>query len=166
MSSLEGRLKGRLDGHRYMRYLALRHDIYYTLARRGIRAMTGYDAVQPLSGQRCITRAAFDAATPLARGWGVEVGMTIDVLRAGGRVLEVPCQLQHRVTGRDWASQVHRARQLADVSRALAERSGAKEAAQERAAVASTQARAGLGRAAAGARELGRRVRSGTWHDL
>lgn len=34
------------------------------LAQRGIRGLTGYRAVQPLSGQRCITRAAFEAATP------------------------------------------------------------------------------------------------------
>ena len=34
---------------------------------------------------RCLSRAAFDAASPLARGWGVEVGLTVDVLRAGLR---------------------------------------------------------------------------------
>lgn len=92
------------------------------LARDGIRDLTGWEATQPLSGMRCLTRPAFDAATPLAPGWGVEVGLTVDVLRAGGRVLEVPCPLQHRVTGRDWRSQLHRARQYRDVRRALAAR--------------------------------------------
>lgn len=89
------------------------------LAREGIRELTGWTAVQPLSGMRCITADAFDAASPLARGWGVEVGLTVDVLRAGLRILEVPCDLHHRVTGSDWRGQLHRARQYRDVLRAL-----------------------------------------------
>lgn len=92
------------------------------LARDGIRDRTGWEATQPLSGMRCLSRRAFDAATPLARGWGVEVGLTVDVLRAGGQVVEVPCTLRHRVTGRDWRSQLHRLRQFRDVRRALARR--------------------------------------------
>ena len=92
------------------------------LARKGIRDLTGFEPVQPLSGMRCLTRAAFDAATPLARGWGVEVGLTVDVLLAGLRVEEVPCELHHRVTGSDWRGQVHRARQYRDVALALARR--------------------------------------------
>ncbi|WP_406832921.1 glycosyltransferase family 2 protein [Pedococcus sp. KACC 23699] len=92
------------------------------LARKGIEDLTGFSAVQPLSGMRCISRPAFDAATPLARGWGVEVGLTVDVLLAGLRVEEVPCELHHRVTGKDWRSQLHRARQYRDVALALARR--------------------------------------------
>jgi glucosyl-3-phosphoglycerate synthase len=38
------------------------------------------------------------------------------------RVLEVPVELRHRPTGRDLAGQLHRAKQLRDVSRALAAR--------------------------------------------
>jgi hypothetical protein len=71
---------------------------------------------------RCITTEAFAAARPLARGWGVEVGLTIDVLRSGRRVVEVPCDLHHRVTGRDLRSQLHRAAQYRDVWLALAAR--------------------------------------------
>jgi glycosyltransferase involved in cell wall biosynthesis len=92
------------------------------LARRGIEDLTGFRPVQPLSGMRCLTREAFDAAVPLARGWGVEVGLTVDVLRAGLRVEEVPCELHHRVTGADWRGQLHRARQYRDVWLALARR--------------------------------------------
>jgi hypothetical protein len=92
------------------------------LARKGIEDLTGFSAQQPLSGMRCITRPAFDAASPLARGWGVEVGLTVDVLLAGLRVEEVPCELHHRVSGADWRGQVHRARQYRDVALALARR--------------------------------------------
>ena len=95
------------------------HGFVVGLARRGIEELTGWSPVQPLSGMRCLSPAAVAAATPFARGWGVEVGMTIDVLDAGLTILEVPCDLQHRVTGADWRSQVHRAAQYRDVALAL-----------------------------------------------
>ncbi len=71
---------------------------------------------------RCLTRAAFDAAQPLAARWGVETALTIDILRAGLRVAEVPVALQHRVSGTDLRGQLHRAAQYRDVWRALAAR--------------------------------------------
>jgi glycosyltransferase involved in cell wall biosynthesis len=92
------------------------------LARRGIEHLTGFRAVQPLSGMRCVSPVAFQAASPLARGWGVETALTVDVLRAGLTVLEVPCELQHRVSGRNWRGQVHRAEQYRDVWLALVRR--------------------------------------------
>lgn len=123
-------------------------------ATEGIRRLTGWTPTQPLSGQRCLTREALDAALPLAAGWGVEVGLTIDVIRSGGRVLEVPCELHHRVTGRDLGSQLHRAKQLTDVTRAIAERSGASEKLRESGQQGARVAREGAGR-------LSRRVREG-----
>ena len=95
------------------------HGLVVGLARRGIEELTGWSPKQPLSGMRCLSPAAIAAATPFARGWGVEVGMTVDVLDAGLTVLEVPCDLQHRVTGTDWRAQVHRAGQYRDVALAL-----------------------------------------------
>ncbi|WP_372492105.1 glycosyltransferase family 2 protein [Kineosporia corallincola] len=92
------------------------------LSRKGIRASTGWTATQPLSGTRCISRPAFDVALPLAVGWGVETGLTIDILGAGFRVIEVPCELHHRVTGSDLRGQLHRAGQYRDVWLALLER--------------------------------------------
>ncbi len=88
-------------------------------ARRAIVSLTGWTPTQPLSGMRCLTREAFEAATPLARGWGVEVGMTIDLLRQGYRVLEVPCELRHRPSGTDLKGQLHRAAQYRDVQIAV-----------------------------------------------
>lgn len=92
------------------------------LARRGVEDLTGWVPAQPLSGMRCLNQTAYVAALPFARGWGVEVGLTVDVLRAGLRVVEVPCELHHRVTGSDWRAQLHRARQYRDVGLALAQR--------------------------------------------
>jgi hypothetical protein len=93
-----------------------------TTATRGITELTGWTPRAPLSGQRCLTRRAFELASPLAPGWGMEVGMTIDILRAGLRVEEIEIELRHRATGRDLAGQVHRAKQLRDVTRALVAR--------------------------------------------
>ena len=46
----------------------------------------------------------------------------VDVLLAGLRVVEVPCELHHRVSGSDWRGQLHRARQYRDVALALVHR--------------------------------------------
>jgi glycosyltransferase involved in cell wall biosynthesis len=99
------------------------HGFVVKLAKEGIRRAVGFEATQPLSGQRCLSREAYEKALPLAHGFGVETGLTIDVLRAGIRVLEVQAEFHHRVTGTDFAAQVHRGRQYRDVARALAIRS-------------------------------------------
>ncbi|MCG7443942.1 glycosyltransferase [Dermabacter vaginalis] len=91
-------------------------------ARNGIRKATGFETVQPLSGTRCITRETWDAVQPLADGWGVETGLTIDALHKGFWVKEIPAELTHRATGKDLRSQLHRASQLKDVMRALSKR--------------------------------------------
>jgi glycosyltransferase involved in cell wall biosynthesis len=104
------------------------HGLVVGLSGAGIERATGWRPAQPLNGQRCLTRAAFEIARPLAAGFGVETALTIDLIRAGMRVTEVEVPLAHRATGNDWASQVHRARQLADVARALAAREPAARA--------------------------------------
>jgi glycosyltransferase involved in cell wall biosynthesis len=98
------------------------HGLVVGLSGAGIRRATGWRPAQPLNGQRCLTRAAFEAARPLAPGWGVETGLTIDLLRRGLRVTEVRVDLAHRATGTGLRAQLHRARQFAGVARALAVR--------------------------------------------
>src|SRR5580658_824900 len=98
------------------------HGLVVGLSGAGIRRATGWQPTQPLNGQRCLTRAAFEAARPLARGWGAETGLSIDLLRQGMRVTEVEVELAHRATGTGLRAQLHRAHQLADVARALAAR--------------------------------------------
>ncbi|MEV7967431.1 glycosyltransferase [Sphaerisporangium sp. NPDC088356] len=98
------------------------HGFVVRLAREGIKRASGFVAGQPLNGQRCLTRAAFEAARPLAHGFGVETGLTIDLVRKGFRVAEVEVDMAHRATGTDWHAQLHRARQFRDVALALATR--------------------------------------------
>jgi hypothetical protein len=98
------------------------HGLVVGLSGAGIRRATGWQPQQPLNGQRCLTRAAFEAARPLAPGWGVETALTIDLLRRGLRITEVEVELAHRATGTGLRAQLHRAHQLTDVARALAVR--------------------------------------------
>jgi hypothetical protein len=98
------------------------HGLVVGLSGAGIRRAVGWQPAQPLNGQRCLTRAAFEAARPLAHGWGVETGLTIDLLRKGMRVTEVKVELAHRATGTGIRAELHRAHQLTDVARALAVR--------------------------------------------
>jgi glycosyltransferase involved in cell wall biosynthesis len=99
------------------------HGFVVRLARAGIEEATGWAPEQPLSGQRCLTRVAFDAAVPLAAGFGVETALSIDLGRKGFRILEVPIDVKHRATGTDLRGQLHRGRQYLHVRRALAARS-------------------------------------------
>ncbi len=98
------------------------HGFVVSLSGAGIERATGWRPAQPLNGQRCLTRTAFEAGRPLAAGFGVETGLTIDLLRRGLRIRDVEVPRAHRATGTDWRSQLHRARQFTDVARALAAR--------------------------------------------
>lgn len=88
-------------------------------AARAVRLVSGFSAAEPLSGQRAATAATLAACRPLARGFGVETAMTIDAVRAGLRVVEVPTALAHRPTGRDVRGFVHRGRQGLDIALAV-----------------------------------------------
>ena len=98
------------------------HGFVVRLARQGIHAATGWTPEQPLSGQRCLTREAYDAALPLAGGFGVETALSIDLGRRGFRITEVPIEVRHRATGTDLCGQLHRGRQFLHVGQALARR--------------------------------------------
>ena len=86
-------------------------------ARWAIRRRCGVEAGAPISGQRAMGVDVLRATLPFAPGFGIEVGMTIDAVRAGFRMQEIELDLEHRATGRDPAGFAHRARQLADFGR-------------------------------------------------
>ena len=79
-----------------------------------VRALSGYESREPLSGQRFLSLAARERCFPPAAGFGCEVRMTIDAFRSGLRLSEVELPLAHRVTGRDARGFKHRGRQLFD----------------------------------------------------
>lgn len=92
-------------------------------ARWAIRRRCGLETNAPISGQRALRVEALSVALPFARGYGMEVGMTIDAVRAGYRLREYELDLSHRATGRSLAGFAHRARQLADFVRVYLSRS-------------------------------------------
>jgi glycosyltransferase involved in cell wall biosynthesis len=83
-------------------------------AHWAIRRRCGYDAKAPISGQRAMRSDVLRAALPFAAGYGMELGMTVDAVRAGYRVGEYELDLSHRATGRSFRGFIHRGRQLAD----------------------------------------------------
>ena len=91
-------------------------------AKGVILGLAGFRTREPLSGQRAMRREVLDAVRPLARGFGVEVAMTIDAVRAGFRVVEVPVAMEHAATGRDLRGFMHRAHQGLDLLRATGPR--------------------------------------------
>jgi glycosyltransferase involved in cell wall biosynthesis len=93
-------------------------------ARRVVERLSGRALEAPLSGQRAMRISTLRRLLPFAAGWGLEVGMSIDAVRAGFRVEEIELPLAHRVTGRTSAGFLHRARQLRGIRRAARERSG------------------------------------------
>lgn len=91
-------------------------------ARLAIRRLTGLEVAAPISGQRALRGRVLGAVVPFAPGFGMEIGMTVDAVRAGYRLAEVELDLEHRASGRTLAGFRHRARQLADFARVYVSR--------------------------------------------
>jgi glycosyltransferase involved in cell wall biosynthesis len=87
-------------------------------SRWAIRRLCGFEAEAPISGQRAMRAEALRATLPFARGYGMEIGMTVDAVRAGYRVGEYELDLMHRATGRSFRGFLHRGGQLLDFIRA------------------------------------------------
>lgn len=80
-------------------------------ARWVLQRQTGRRFGAPLSGQRAIRWKTVRQVNALAAGFGVEVGLTVDLMYLGARVHEVDVRMTHRYTGRSWRGFLHRARQ-------------------------------------------------------
>jgi glycosyltransferase involved in cell wall biosynthesis len=89
----------------------------------GIKVLSGYGAGEPLSGQRVLSAACLAAVRPLAGGFGMETAMTIDAVRRGFRIVEVPVAgLTHRSTGRGLPGFAHRGKEGLHIARAIGAR--------------------------------------------
>lgn len=100
---------------------ARHHHLAARAARKAIAALSGWNPLQPLSKVRCLTREALEVALPLARGSGLEAGLTLDVLDAGLTVTEVECDIRHRASAAGSKPMV-RAGQYRDVMMAISSR--------------------------------------------
>jgi glycosyltransferase involved in cell wall biosynthesis len=91
-------------------------------ARWAIERICGLRPRAPLSGQRAMRAEVFQVVVPFARGFGMELGIASDAVRAGYSLKEIELDLEHRVTGRTPRGFVHRGRQLRDLARAYLDR--------------------------------------------
>ena len=93
-------------------------------ARDRIEELCGFRAEAPISGQRAMSDRVLRDVLPFADGFGMEIGITVDAVRAGYRVKEIELPLEHRATYRTIGGFLHRARQLLDFRRAVRARRG------------------------------------------
>jgi glycosyltransferase involved in cell wall biosynthesis len=91
-------------------------------ARWAIRRRCGLLTRAPISGQRALRAGTLQDVLPFAHGFGMEIGMTVDAVRAGYRVREIELHLSHRASGRTLAGFAHRGRQLLDFARVYVSR--------------------------------------------
>ncbi len=88
-------------------------------AQAGIKYLTGAMSKSPLSGQRAAKQKVWADLLPFSDGFGMEVGMYIDALQKGYRVMEIPLDLAHCPPGRNWAGFWHRGRQFYHICKTL-----------------------------------------------
>ncbi len=86
-------------------------------AREKIEELCGFRADAPISGQRAMKASTLRELLPFADGWGMEMAMTVDAVRAGRRVKEIELPLSHRATGRSLGGFLHRGRQRREFGR-------------------------------------------------
>jgi len=89
------------------------------LAYYGVKFFTGKSVTSSLSGQRAFKREVLEAIGSIPEGFGIEVGMLIDILNKGYTVKEVDVDMHHDVTGRDLKGFLHRGKQFWHILKVL-----------------------------------------------
>ena len=108
------RAEGDLAVARFARKVGGGFGFAVGFARWAINNLVGVEFAAPISGQRAIRADVLARVLPFAPRFGMEIGMTVDAIRAGYSVIEVEVDLEHRATGRSWRGFAHRFRQLID----------------------------------------------------
>lgn len=89
------------------------------LARNGVYINTGVKLDTVLSGQRGFKKEVLEEVNQVYTGYGVELGMTIDILNKGYKITEVEVNMYHNETGRDLAGFLHRGKQFWQIFKVL-----------------------------------------------
>lgn len=92
------------------------------LSKVAFKLLTGKKCESLLSGQRGFRREILEPKFLNYKGYGVEFGMTVDLTQRNLRILEIPVNMHHRVTGKDLKGFRHRARQFRDISMVILEK--------------------------------------------
>lgn len=89
------------------------------LAKESVLEMTGKELDATLSGQRLFKKEVLQKFDEIPFGYGVEVGMTIDILKYGYTIKEVLVNMTHSETGRDLKGFIHRGKQYYHIKKVL-----------------------------------------------
>ena len=89
------------------------------LAKDSVFEMTGVELDATLSGQRLFKKEVLEKFKEIPFGYGVEVGMTIDILKNGYKIKEVLVNMTHNEIGRDLKGFIHRGKQYYHIKRVL-----------------------------------------------
>lgn len=89
-------------------------------AQKLIFSRTGKWFEAPLSGQRALKKKWLPVLLDKNyQGFGVEMAMTVDLLKAGAEVVEVDVSFFHRATGKNMQGFIHRGKQWLDMEKTL-----------------------------------------------
>lgn len=92
------------------------------LAHWGILLLAKKRLKQPLSGQRAFRKKIFQNCLAPCRGFGLEIALSLDTLRAGYEIEEFELPLKHRHTEKNMRGFLHRGRQTIDILHAFGTR--------------------------------------------
>lgn len=87
------------------------------LARDSVYSMTGVSLDSTLSGQRAFKREVIERFKSIPDGYGVEVGMTIDILKWNYTIKEYLVDMTHNETDRDIQGFIHRGKQYLHIKK-------------------------------------------------
>lgn len=82
------------------------------LAQKGVLINTGRKIDTALSGQRAFKSKILKQIDTNYKGYGIELGMIIDILNKGYNVVEVDVNMYHNETGRNLSGFIHRGKQF------------------------------------------------------
>jgi len=85
------------------------------LSKYGVKFFTGRAIESVLSGQRVFKAEVLKKINNIPGNYGIEVSMTIDVLKLGYSILEVPVNMYHEETKNNLKGFLHRGRQFVQV---------------------------------------------------
>ena len=97
--------------------------IVKALAKYGVYIRTGKKIKTALSGQRAFKSEVLRDFKCYDTGFGIEVGMIIDIMKKGYSVKEVDVEMTHKETGRDLKGFIHRGKQFVHIFKVIIKRS-------------------------------------------
>lgn len=89
------------------------------LAKNSVYEMTGVELTSTLSGQRIFKKEVLEIFDEIPFGYGVEVGMTIDILKNNFKIKEILVNMTHSETGRDLKGFIHRGKQFYHIKKVV-----------------------------------------------